>query len=493
VDPRREAERLTATLREEGYLVFLGLGGGFYAAAALEREETCHVLVIDYNLNGMAELLSSLEYIPLFKDPRFHLLVDPTPSTIEEYLLNTYKPVLHGGIRVFPLRARTEYDQDRFNAAGDALKSSIDSVSRDYSVQAYFGKRWFSNIIRNLPMAEVPERPLAPVRRVLIAAAGPSLDLQLPRIREERTRNFLIAADTALSALLNGGIEPDAVISIDCQHISYQHFFSGFPEKTLLFLDLASPPALAGRSKNPRFFSSCHPLSQYIRRQWRSLPFLDTSGANVTYAALSLAESLGAEQIRFYGADFSYPGGKTYARGTYLYPYFEKQQSRFKGLEALHSAFLYRSPSLRRCQNQDTPWYYETQSLKFYRERLEEKAARSKALLLNERGEGPGIDFPEARDGAAEGPGDSRFGGPERELSLFAPGRPRGSAREFLRAYREELGALHSFSRESPAALTLLPVAAAVRREYPGSDIQGIFTGSRNWCLGALDRVLARI
>jgi hypothetical protein len=479
VDPQREAERLLSTIKEEGYLVFLGLGGGFYAAAALERKETERVLVIEYDLNGMAELLSSREYIPLFNDPRFHLMVDPSAEQIEDYFLGSYKPVLHGGIRVFPLRARTEHARN-FVEAGEAINHAIESVSRDYSVQAYFGKRWFSNIIRNLSNAGDPSAPAAPIRRASITAAGPSLDLQLPRLKEERKHSFLIAADTSLPALLNAGIEPDAVISIDCQHISYQHFLSGLPEKTRLFLDLASPPTVSARSRNPLFFVSGHPFSRYIQQTWRPLPFLDTSGANVTFAALSLAENLGAEEISLYGADFSYPQGKTYARGTYIYPFFEKKQSRFDTLESLHSAFLYRSQPLSRQTNENS-WYYETQSLRFYRETLEQKAARSKAILLPVPGLGPAIAAPKVLH-------REQF---RREFSLYTQGSPRCPSFEFLQNYRRDLEETVSFSRESSITLTILPSAAAIRREYPGCDIQVIFKLLKDWCLEELDKVLS--
>jgi hypothetical protein len=188
-------------------------------------------------------------------------------------------------------------------------------------------------------------------------------------LADKRKDLFLIAADTSLPALLSAGLEPDAVVSIDCQHISYYHFMAGIPKETLLFLDLASPPLLTGLGAKTRFFSGGHPLTRYISRYWRPFPEVDTSGANVSYAALSLAELLGARTVELYGADFSYPLGLTYARGSYLYPFFEKSQNRLNSLEALHSAFLYRSP-LSKHSGPGASWYYETKPLGMYRQRL---------------------------------------------------------------------------------------------------------------------------
>ncbi|MDR2314297.1 MAG: DUF115 domain-containing protein [Spirochaetaceae bacterium] len=482
VDPHREGERLISTLHEEGYVIFLGLGGAFAAEAALERTETKKVLVIEYDRDGIAELLSSRDYISLLKDPRFRILPDPSEADIEKYLLETYIPAVDGGIRVFPLRIRTD-KEERFSAAGDAIKRSIDAVSRDYSVQAYFGKRWFANIIRNLPLAEGRLPVLPPLRRAAICAAGPSLDEQIPRIKKNRDSYFLIAADTSLSVLLHGGIEPDGVVSIDCQHISYRHFFQALPAKTMLFLDLASPPPVGARTENRFFFCGGHPLTRYISRKWRALPVLDTSGANVSYAAFSLAEILGAGEIILYGADFSYPQGQTYARGTYIYPYFECFQSRHTPLEAQHSAFLYRDPSLKKESPPDRPWYYETQSLRFYRERLYQKAASS----------GLRVEAP--------GPWGTLLlcrGSSTRNLSILSTGPVRQGAMDFLRSYKKSLEALRSFdpleeaepTEEAELLTTLLPLAAFIRKKSGAINKKAFFESLKSCCLEELSRVI---
>ncbi|MDR2702461.1 MAG: DUF115 domain-containing protein [Spirochaetaceae bacterium] len=470
VDPRREGVRLISTLAEEGFIVFLGLGGGFEAEAALEREKTKKVLVIEYDCNGIAELLSSRNYISLFRNPRFRLLADPCAEEIEEILLNSYIPAIDGGIRVFPLRTRAGSDP-RFNDAADAVKRAIDSVSKDYSVQAYFGKRWFSNIIRNLSLAEKPCAGVPPVRKAIVCAAGPSLDEQIPLIKKELDQKempFLIAADTSFPALLRRGIEPDAVISIDCQHISYRHFFDPLPKTTRLFLDLASPPPVAARTENRFFFSGGHPLGLYISRVWRAMPVLDTSGANVTYAALSLAENLGAKSVLLYGADFSYPFGKTYARGCYIYPYFEKLQSRYEPLEALHSAFLYRDSSLQKCALGNNTWYYETQTLKYYREK-----ARQKEETIHSAKAG-------------------------RNLTLFSSGPVRQSADAFLKSYRESVESLTSFDfqcgnetgGETEIAATLLPLAAFIRRTNPALGPAEFFNAVLSCCTEEFIKVI---
>jgi hypothetical protein len=494
VDPRREAQRLIATCGDEGFLIFLGLGGAFAVEAALEREGVGRVAAVEYDMDGLAELLSSREYLRVLGDPRFTLLADPSPGSLKRYIIENYQPVLAGGIRVLPLRARTAYD-DRFAAAAAAIGEAIGSVSADYSVQAWFGGHWFSNIIRNLKTAEIQEGPLPPIREAAVAAAGPSLNLQIPALKKRKEAEgkglFLIATDTSLPALLHTGIGVDAVISIDCQHISYRHFM-GLPADLPLFLDLASPPLVASRAARPRFFSAGHPLTGYISRFWRPIPPLDSSGANVTYAALSLAEMLGAEKIELYGADFSYPGGKTYARGTYIFPFFEEKQSRLAPLEGLFSSFLYRVPLEKKAAPEGrNNWYYETETLRRYRLKIEEKAAVMYPHLVPAESTGAPI--------AAAAAG--KRGG--RRLAIFSPGRPLMPAELFLKRYRDGIRGLNKPLRENlDSSLgeldeeerlilgTLLPQAAALKRRRPELKTPELIGMVREAAVEEINRVL---
>jgi hypothetical protein len=491
VDPQKEGRRLVSTLGNEGFIVIFGLGGAFHVQAALERPETSCVTVIDFDINGVAELLASREYIGIFNDPRFRLLVDPGAEALEKHLLERYKPAICGGIAVLPLRTRTDLGQPLFNQTALHIKSAIEAVSADYSVQAYFGQRWFSNIIRNLSRAEQILPALPPIRNAAICAAGPSLDGAIPLLKEKKERPFIIAADTSLPTLLDADLEPDAVVSIDCQHISYYHFMAGLPEHTLLFLDLASPPLVASQSQRPYFFSGGHPLTRYLSRLWRPIPELDTSGANVAYAALSLAEYLGARNIELYGADYSYPEGITYARGSYIRCLFENRQTRKDPLENLHSAFLYRTPLSKRSR-EDRSWYYETKALAMYRKRLEEKAFSMTARISAVPGRGAPLQLKTLKG----------FNSNMEPLRMFAHGKASMAAAEFLRRYRNGIAALPALTGPAPAYLerisreeniiftTLLPSMAAIKRRHPDLSIPETAQTARDYSVEAIDRVI---
>jgi hypothetical protein len=486
VDPKHEAERLVSTIPQDtGFVIFLGLGGGFAPQAALDNT-AAQVVVIDFDKDGVKELLSAKDYSPLLNNARFSLLTDFSFDEIKNFILDNYNPALRGGIKVIPLRARTEYEPEKFNKAAAVIGEAIEAASADFSVQAHFGLRWFSNIIRNIKNAETADKTFyaKKISEAAIVAAGPSLDGQLTALAEYKSKGaFIICSDTALPVLLHNGFKPDAIVSIDCQHISHYHFFGCNIKDVPLVLDIASPPLLPRFSTLPVFFSGGHPLARYISRCWRPLPPLDTSGGNVTYACLSLAENLGAKSITLFGADFSYIRSQTYARGTYIYPYFERKQNRFHPLEALSSDFLYRAPFLPR-ENKDQI-YRETSSLRFYRQKLEEKSAAMNAQINVFPGKGAPVNT--ANKSAHNTDKNSYF--------QDAAENQHKSGIEFLEQYRNDIAALPQDGlneKERRIFTTLLPAAAALKHRNINQKLTTaeLIEETKHYCIGRIDKIL---
>jgi len=499
IDPEREALRLEQAQPAGGFIVALGLGGAYLLKRYLLSDATTGIVAVEYSAPLLRALLQEMDFSELFIDERFSLLLDPSPEELGESILSLYIPPLSGSLRSLPLRGRADLDREAFSGAADALKAVLGSISDDYSVQAFFGKLWFKNTVRNLFAAERHSAPLPPVRRAAVAAAGPSLEEQIPALREAKAAGtFLIATDTSLPALMGRGLVPNAVVSIDCQHISYYHFLGGIPQGLPLILDLASPSTLCRLSDSVRFFSSGHPFCAYVSAKWRPFPALDTSGGNVTHAALSLAEALGAESTLLAGADFSYPEGKSYARGTYIYGYFGQSQSRLSPLEALFSGFLFRGSDMEveiGAGPGGLPYSrYLTKPLMSYRQHLESFAARSPMEITPMPGKGVHIQTPR--------------GLPKREGKLrrvFAAGSAPCPASEFLAQYAMELGNLPRPRNPAISYIgsltpderdlwtTLLPSASAFQREAGGStlDTASLLEATRSWAVDTVREALS--
>ncbi len=352
-DPVKEGLRYLDAARGAGYLVFLGLGAGYHIEPFLKSGDVANILVIEKGMGMVRSVLEEIDMRALLMDPRVKILIDADFADIKRTILSDYRPALAGNLKTIDLKARVAVEQSYFEGVVDALRSVINRVADDYTVQSQFGKKWFVNTLANLSKAENSSQTLRPVRRILITGAGPSLERQIDKLVQMKTDGFLVASDTSLPFLLAHEIMPDLVVSIDCQQVSYHHFLSGYPAHVPLMLDLASPHVLTSFTDKLIFFSSGHPFSQYLTSHWRRLPVIDTSGGNVSHAALSLAGLLRPDEIYLFGVDFSFPEGKSYARGTYIYPLFRSQEQRTLPLETSFFSFLRRNERMIRDRQPD--------------------------------------------------------------------------------------------------------------------------------------------
>jgi hypothetical protein len=508
VDPQQEGRRLAAQYSECGYLVALGLGGGYHLAPLLAHPALGRLLIVERDAALARAVLERIELRDLLGDRRVRLLLGPEPAEVAAALLAEYLPALHGGLQTMPLRAGVEEHKDYYRRVVAAIQQALGQAAGDYSVQVRFGKRWYLNTLANLERAERCSLDLAPVARAAVAGAGPSLEGQIEELQKLRPRPFLIAADTALPALLGRGLTPELVVSIDCQLSSYHHFLQGLPRRVPLVLDLASPPVLTRLANRILFFASAHPLAQYLSARFRPLPFLDTSGGNVAQAAVSVALALGARELFLLGLDFSYPEGKPYSRGTYLYPLFGSNASRLAPLEGSLLSFVYGRPGLYRERSRGS-LRFGTSQLRGYKERLEALARTAAARFTSLPGRGVALELPERsppavtegpRDGAPEGSRDGAAG----DLLDGAPAFT--DWRTFLQRYVRGLEGLAAPPEAAGRFLleldpesrklwaTLLPAAASLREELPPAEREGrrVLERAREWSVATARRLLDR-
>jgi len=494
VDPQKEGRRFFHSYRGAGYLVFLGLGGGYQIQPFLDSSEVSRIVVIEKDPAFLRAVLERLDLRRILLDPRVRLLVGVDPKEVKDFLLTDYLPAIYGDMKTVPLRPSIEYGGRYYSEAMRAIQELIGMVADDYTVQAQFGKKWYVNTLSNLPAVQASTVIVKPVRRAFVTGAGPSLETQIAELREIRDTGFLIASDTSLPALLSYGLKPDLVISIDCQLVSYHHFLQGLPDELPLLLDLASPPVLTRLTKRGVFFTSSHPLSLYLSTHWRPLPFIDTSGGNVSHAAVSLAQHLGAREIYLLGVDFSYPEGKAYCRGTYLYPLFRSREDRLCPSESLFLSFILKNETIMKDRVHGI-LRYTTRPLIGYKERLERYLREFDARVIPLPGKGVPLCL------QPRGRGARSFGG-----KILAAGAPRSDWREFLRNYVKGLQDLPRPTRpvsrylldlgedQRSLWITLYPAAAAFREHDPGDAAKEHLRlrKVRDWSIEVARRFLER-
>ena len=272
-------------------------------------------------------------------------------------IIRTYLPAKYETPQIIEQRAWMQANADKTELIRDEINRAFRAVSADYSVQAHFGKIWMHNIMGNLKIlagqtqADEAARKIARIDRkktALIIAAGPSLEKTLRQVQNRREDFFVISTDTGLKILEKTDLTPDAVISIDAQSISTNHFAGRALGNALYFFDICASSSAAshitGGGGKIVYFTSGHPMGFFASQFAKNgLPCLFSGAGTVTIAAVDLARQLGFERIRVIGADFAYSGGKAYARGTYLETLYDMRSTRLEPSEKKYDALMFRT------------------------------------------------------------------------------------------------------------------------------------------------------
>lgn len=374
-NPVLEAQRIVAQYGNvSGLYVVLGLGGGYHIQEIIKKNPQSKIIIIEKNIKLFYNLIQSIDYSDIFSNANVFLYVDYVPEAFDAVIKEHFNYIFDTYCYTIPLRSRINFDNhDYFSACSLIIESTIRSIASDIAVQAQFGFQWLKNILKNIMLLKHNKNFTLPKPRVMITGAGPSLDSHetIEAIKNQLHTHWLLATDTSVGFLLAHNIVPDAIISIDCQLYSMLHFKHAIPETTTLFLDIASPSSLARKYANVLFFGSYHPLCVYFSKQTNAFPLVDCSGGNVLYAACELVAMLGANLVTVYGADFSYPQGSLYARGTYLYDMFYAQETKLLPVTTSFIKLLFRTP-IKRVTVENT-FRYENELLTSYRDMLQKK------------------------------------------------------------------------------------------------------------------------
>ena len=380
-NPHGEALRFPQSVQEgAGCIVVGGIGGGFHLTALKTTFPHALLVASEADDESLSFCLAQETVRELCCDP---LVFFCTPETIEAVLVKNYLPAFYGPLSFVAHRAWEDRNVIACSALRAAVSKSLASISADYSVQAHFGLQWERNILLNLqsniategtvqtcgypgihPQRLTPNnhsgmmkksgpRPMFDTTKTAaIIAAGPSLDTSIKSLKAHRERYVVFATDTAYGPLVLHGIQPDAVVSVDAQHISLSHLYpcphnSTSEDGTLFVFDIAAPHEAVhlARRRGHRtcFFSSGHPLLSFVQHNGSSFLSLESGSGTVTIAACDFARQMGFARISLFGADFCYNSGKAYTRGTYLDRQFFGGGTRLFPAEQQFAALMFRT------------------------------------------------------------------------------------------------------------------------------------------------------
>lgn len=175
------------------------------------------------------------------------------------------------------------------------------------------GKK-INNIATYLPdMSKTP---------IVVCGGGPSLDEQIPFLKEIRDKVVIFAVDMSLMALLNNGIEPDFLVNVDAEgdlikkqflHIDQQKRLKTF----LLFSVYTNPECLEawpGRVMYYKLYDPSNPVYTELGNNFYSNLYGVPSKLNVGDFTVCMCCQF-SKYVAFAGIDFAFYKNKYRADG----------------------------------------------------------------------------------------------------------------------------------------------------------------------------------
>ncbi|UOG39492.1 DUF115 domain-containing protein [Leptospira noguchii] len=234
----------------------------------------------------------------------------------------------------------------------DLTLSFLDSLkqnSQNKIAKEYFQKIWIRNCVRNLTSSfqnsntslilSGAKNNFFQNQTLVFTGASPSLEKETDWISKNRNQFHLLVSDTSLGWILNSGIIPDAVLSLDSSRGTLFHFRNILPKEIPILTWFGGCTYLFDLPNPKWIYFSTHPLDQILKSLFfPNAPILENPSLNMAGIAMSFAKHLKYDRLVLKGVDFHRNGGKTHCRSS--------------GYEAYDRFFLSRKVSLSKTRFQ---------------------------------------------------------------------------------------------------------------------------------------------
>ena len=328
--PDKEAERqIRAWEKENGnvnwenLVTVLGFGGMYHVTELIRRiKPGGTLLVIDCMPHLFKASLSFCDFEILEKtNANIIFIVSESFETIKREFRHYLKRktrldfslFIHPGTyRIFP---------DAYNKLIAILRTEGRTEAIDRGTKIYLSDEWMQNSMYNLPL--ILRSPMInelknsfSEKTALIAAAGPSLNSSLPWIKKICGKCVIIAVGTALKPLLEAGIYPDFVLSLECDPLAMKQF-KGIKRGNIFLL---APPIVFSELPDiysGQFFTFSISVPDAFDKwlgEINAAPDTLNAGGTVSLTAIDSAVYMGFSKIILTGLDLSFlEDGTTHA------------------------------------------------------------------------------------------------------------------------------------------------------------------------------------
>ncbi|MCO1601332.1 motility associated factor glycosyltransferase family protein [Desulfosporosinus nitroreducens] len=241
----------------------------------------------------------------LFSSKFFYLL-----RNVAFYFNSYYRKHDGGSVKDYIIEIRMAIENKYFNVGNSIHDSLIGLINNLNNI-----KWMFDNVdVAKLKGAftRVP---------AFIVAAGPSLDKNISQLKEAQGKGIIIAVDTIAKKLLDHGITPDFICTVERGEIVWEYFYEKqeYPSSLYLVSSLVADPKIVEKFKNRAVLPMRSSVREYLwlgEKLGLSPDHYMWMGASCAHLAVGFALHVGASPIVMVGQDLAEGEKGTHASGT---------------------------------------------------------------------------------------------------------------------------------------------------------------------------------
>ncbi|HEY1686338.1 MAG TPA: 6-hydroxymethylpterin diphosphokinase MptE-like protein [Tepidisphaeraceae bacterium] len=390
-DPSGEAQRMVSHVKADANYIFAvhGLGLGYHLQLLFESASSeSFFCVFEPDLKMIRTAMFARDLSQLIDSGR--VLFFPQADKGDLFTrLQSHMPLVVSGMETLEHRASVQLHEAFHKQIKNWLNEFRAYAKTSIQTLILNGRKTAENVARNIgwyvnapSLARLKDRHRG--EPAIIVSAGPSLRKNKHLLSAANGKAVLIAVQTTLKPLLETGIEPNYVTSLDYHEICTR-FFENLPAK--LSSELIAEPKASDRIFElfpGRVSLLGNTFAEALVREIQINKNALRAGATVAHLAFYLAEFLGCDPIIFVGQDLGFSDGLCYTPGTSYDNVWQPEISRFCTMEMKQWEQIVREKQiLRRIPDIHGNSMYTEERLYTYLQQFERDFSQSKAKIID--------------------------------------------------------------------------------------------------------------
>ncbi|MBN1076771.1 motility associated factor glycosyltransferase family protein [Clostridium botulinum] len=314
----RDIENFKLNINEittDSIIIVWGFGTGEHILELLREEHISNkILIIEPDERILLENILSNNVEEIFNDDRIFIL-NYKKENIEKFLSENIKGTEVNSTKIVEYANYHKIYNEEYSEFLEEILEFTNNTAIAISTSLGFSKQFFKCFARNIK--QIVESTVINELKdkfknmpAIVVSAGPSLEKNIHLLKDVQDKFIIITGGRTLKTLLDEGVRPDFVCSIDPGDASYTVIEKALDSNVpLIFSEVSNYKMVEEYKGNKIFFEDLdfHDITyDLVGKKADGL----WQGGSVAHICISLAEYLGCNNIIFVGQDLAYTNNK---------------------------------------------------------------------------------------------------------------------------------------------------------------------------------------